>query len=235
MTATNFAQSLAFVLKSEGGYSDDIHDPGGATMNGIIQREYTAYLAKHGLPNAPVRDLHTAERDDIYRSEYWNEVNGDGLASGLDYCVFDAGVNSGIGRGREWLKESGPDIDAFCNRRLTFLKGLKNWKYFGGGWGIRVEFVRRNAKAMASGDPIHDTAWVQASLNKLGASPSLSVDGVEGAATIAAIKKFQAAHDLTVDGLAGPATVAKVDAALAALTPSPPVTSPLPPAAVPLP
>ena len=39
-----------------------------------------------------------AERDEIYRNEYWNAVNGDRLRAGEDLCVFDFAVNSGPAR-----------------------------------------------------------------------------------------------------------------------------------------
>ena len=38
-----FLACLPFTLKEEGGYSNDAHDPGGKTMEGIIQREYDRY------------------------------------------------------------------------------------------------------------------------------------------------------------------------------------------------
>jgi lysozyme family protein len=223
MVADNFEKCLGFVLRSEGGYSNDAHDPGGATMNGIIQREYDAYLKSHGLSHQPVRYIHTAERDEIYKTEYWDALKCDQLSSGLDYCAFDAGVNSGISRGKRWLDQSRGSIDTFCDIRLAFLRSLSTWRYFGGGWGARVEFVRRNAKAMAGGKPIHDIAWVQTKLNLLG--DRLSVDDLAGAKTIAAIKRFQALHSLAVDGCAGPQTIAALEAAVSSIPPIPPAVA----------
>lgn len=219
MVAANFQQSLSFVLKSEGGWTDDPHDPGGATMYGIIQTEYDAYLKAHSLPHQSVRYIHTAERDEIYRNSYWDAMNCDALPSGLDYAVFDAAVNSGPARAKRWLEASGDpaSIDTLCGLRLAFLKDLRIWRYFGGGWGTRVAFVRKNANAMAKGDPIHDTAWVQVSLNKI-LGLSLAVDGLDGPATIRAVKQFQSAHGLDIDGNAGALTCATIEAAL---TPNP--------------
>lgn len=53
------------------------------------------------------------------------------------------------------------------------------------------------ASALA-GHPIHDAAWMQGELNRLGASPTLAVDGIVGPATIQAM----------IDYLSKPAAVA---------------------------
>lgn len=69
--------------------------------------------------------------------------------------------------------------------------------------------------------PAHDLVhgsmeWAQASLNALGASPTLAVDGMDGPATHAAISRFQAGHGCAIDGTLGPETIAAIDKALAA-------------------
>lgn len=61
---------------------------------------------------------------------------------------------------------------------------------------------------------VDDAVWLQASLNKLGTTPPLAVDGIVGAATRTAVKAFQSSKGLVVDGLAGPATIAALKAAL---------------------
>jgi lysozyme family protein len=183
-------------------------------MWGIIQTEYDAYLKKNGLPHQSVRYIHPAERDEIYRKSYWDAMDCDRLPAGVDYCVFDAAVNSGPARARQWLADAGhpTSIEAFCERRLAFLKGLKTWKYFGGGWGDRVVFVHKNAVALSCGEPVHDTAWVQNALIELGYT--LTSSGQDDGATIAAVKKFQAAHGLDADGQAGAKTCTAIDADL---------------------
>ena len=51
--------------------------------------------------------------------------------------------------------------------------------------------------------------WVQMRLNALGyANPPLTVDGLDGPDTQAAVRNFQTAKNLIVDGIAGPLTVA---------------------------
>ena len=154
MTAYNFEKSLKYVLVSEGGWTNDPHDPGGATMYGIIQREYDAYCARHGLPKQSVRYITVAQRADIYKTEYWDALNCDALPNGVDYCVFDAGVNSGVARAKQWRAQAGDNINRFCDIRLAFLKKLKTWVYFGRGWSARVASVRHNATLMSASKPL---------------------------------------------------------------------------------
>jgi len=65
-------------------------------------------------------------------------------------------------------------------------------------------------------EPPKDAAWLQNALNKLGASPVLTVDGMLGPATKAAVKAYQGRKGLAADGIAGPNTLAALDADLAA-------------------
>jgi lysozyme family protein len=57
MTAANYPRCLANTLREEGGWTNDPRDPGGPTMRGVIQREYTKYRAEQGAAQ-PERPLH---------------------------------------------------------------------------------------------------------------------------------------------------------------------------------
>lgn len=170
--AKNYDQSLAWVLKSEGGYSNDAGDPGGQTMWGITHFDYDEYRRHKGLKRQNVRKMTKAERNEIYRNKYWDNQRCDDLPAGLDYTIFDYGVNSGVGRsGRVLRKVLGlptndwhitPAVVAACkehraadlvravnDERLRFLHGLRTWRRFGGGWGRRVKFVKGQSLALA--------------------------------------------------------------------------------------
>lgn len=169
----SFSRALTLVLVHEGGFSDHPRDPGGATMKGVIQRVYDAYRQRKGQGPRSVKLLINAELQDIYRQLYWNKIDGDELPAGLDYCVFDAAVNSGPSQAAKWLQrgindvlgkgtlvvdgnigpatlaaaEAAPRvevIDAVCNRRLVMLRGLKTWDVFGDGWTNRIEGEEKN-------------------------------------------------------------------------------------------
>ena len=81
-------------------------DPGGRTNQGVTQRTYDAWRRSQGLPTRDVYLMADAERDAIYKGEYWTPVRGDDLPVGLDFCVFDAAVNSGVGQAGVWLQNA---------------------------------------------------------------------------------------------------------------------------------
>lgn len=105
----NETRSIANVVVAEGGYSNHPNDPGGVTLNGVIQRVYDADRDARGLPRRPLTRamLGTkewiAERDGIFRRLYWQPCAGPPLPRGLDYVVLDMCVNAGISRGWSML------------------------------------------------------------------------------------------------------------------------------------
>lgn len=177
---SNFNKSLLLVLKHEGGYSDHPKDKGGKTMKGVIQRVYNAYRQSKGLPAQHVKLITDKEVREIYKVNYWDQVSGDKLPSGLDHCVFDLGVNSGPARAKKFLQkainkaqgrnikvdgilgvstfnaiEDVPGIiNSMCDLRMGFLRRLWNWTSFGTGWTRRVSSVRKEALAMVGKTPV---------------------------------------------------------------------------------
>ncbi|WP_414461839.1 glycoside hydrolase family 108 protein [Hyphomicrobium sp. DY-1] len=166
-----FHACLAETLKWEGGYSNDKYDPGGATMNGIIQKEYDAYRLRKGLAKQSVRNISAAERDEIYRTKYWDEVNGDRLPPGVDLQTFDFGVNAGPQRGIKCLQSAlgvDPDghmgeiteralaacdpieiVSKMADYRRRYYRSLSTFWRFGRGWLTRVQECTDAAVAMA--------------------------------------------------------------------------------------
>ena len=69
MTAENFQACLAFTLKYEGGRSNDPHDPGGPTMEGVTQATYDAYrvIKARGRGDVFTINFEKAEAIIIYR------------------------------------------------------------------------------------------------------------------------------------------------------------------------
>lgn len=169
-----FARSLQKVLVHEGGYVNHPKDPGGATNQGVTQRVYDAYRVSIKQAKRSVREMTNAERDNIYRTRYWNLIRGDDLPSGVSYVVFDGAVNSGVSQSVKWLQRAlgvtadgiiGTDtltaivnhhdhdvlIAKIINLREKFLRALKTFSTFGKGWMARINGVLKVGQAWAMG------------------------------------------------------------------------------------
>jgi len=73
-----------FILKWEGGFSNDPDDAGGATMKGITIAAFRQYRKENGLPVPSVAELKgisDAEWTDILRKYYWNPWQADSIQS----------------------------------------------------------------------------------------------------------------------------------------------------------
>ncbi|MDX8438343.1 glycoside hydrolase family 108 protein [Mesorhizobium australafricanum] len=169
----NFARALALVLKSEGGWSDNPADPGGATMKGVTLANFRRYV-KADATKADLRKITDEQCATVYRRFYWDAIAGAELPDGVDYAVFDFAVNSGPGRAAKYLQAAcGPSvsqdgrigpatlaavhakppaviIDTLCDARLKFLERLPTWPSFGRGWQSRVTAVRVQALLMTT-------------------------------------------------------------------------------------
>lgn len=120
-----------------------------------------------------------AERDAIYRKKYWTGSRCDDLPSGVDYCVFDGSVNSGVSQSAKWLQRAlgvtadghigdhtllaAKDADhadlvrSICDQRMKFLRSLKTFGTFGKGWTRRVNDVRSVGLSLV-GEPADEIA-----------------------------------------------------------------------------
>ena len=161
---------LKLVLAHEGGWTDNPHDPGGATMKGVTlktYREHFGYKTKQDL-----QAITEVELRSIYRQGYWNPCRCDDLPPGVNYCVFDAAVHSGPKRASRWLQLCvgavrdgiiGPKtlakvrqhdpvdiVRMYANLRLDFLKNLKTWHIFGNGWSRRIREMKDSAMGMVT-------------------------------------------------------------------------------------
>jgi lysozyme family protein len=186
MTAENFQACLAFTLKYEGGRSNDPRDPGGRTMEGVTQATYDAHRVKKALGRRDVFTMGAAERDEIYRNEYWDLINGDVMRAGEDLCVFDFAVNSGPARAKSFWARAGGNrrapvadvIHQICAHRLSFLHALRTWSYFGAGWGRRVAACEATALQMAGASLPTARDRANATKKRHGSAPVIAGIGV---------------------------------------------------------
>jgi lysozyme family protein len=152
----DLAKCLPVTLASEGGWANDPHDPGGATMKGVTLATFRRY--RPGATAADLRNISDATLLDIYNDGYFKPIAGGSLPPGVDLAAFDYAVNSGVGAARKALVAAGalapvPRVKAICARRLSILHGLKTWAYFGRGWNARVTRVLALGIRWASGSP----------------------------------------------------------------------------------
>jgi lysozyme family protein len=167
----NYDLALAHVLKSEGLWSDNPKDPGGATMKGItlaVYREWkrNPHISKDELKAIPDQEVH-----DLYKQLYWDKIRGDELPSGIDYAVFDSAVNMGVGRASKLIQEAAGVatdgvlgqaslsaiqkadtkelIEKFSQLKENFYRSLKTFDTFGKGWLNRVAEVKTFANSIA--------------------------------------------------------------------------------------
>ena len=164
----NFNLCLKLLLEHEGGFVNHPDDPGGMTNLGVTKRVWEEWVG-HDVVEKEMRNLTPIMVSPLYKRKYWDACRADDLVSGVDYCVFDVAVNSGVGRAVKLLqscvgviadggfgpatyaavKESEKDpkalIELYCAKRLEFLQSLKTWPVFGKGWKNRVEEVQADA------------------------------------------------------------------------------------------
>lgn len=176
MASSSYPTAIAHVLASEGGYCNHPADPGGPTNFGITLADARHYWKQ----NATASDVKTISIDtakQIFRAHYWNAMSCDALPAGVDYCVFDYGVNSGVYRAARviqrlvgvtqdgvigpatiaaTIKADDPTdlISSICAERMAFLKSLRTWRTFGRGWAARVAEVRATSMRLATVAPV---------------------------------------------------------------------------------
>lgn len=172
---SNYARALPLYLKHEGGFVNHPKDPGGATNKGVtIGTLKRLGIDVDGDGDSDIVDLRNLRHQDVervYKLFYWDAVKGDQLPSGVDYAVGDFGINSGPARAAKHLQkvvgvpqdgDIGPKtlaavakmdpqdvVNALCDSRLRFMRGLNTWGTFGKGWSRRVAEVRAVALAWA--------------------------------------------------------------------------------------
>ncbi|MEJ2623670.1 MAG: glycosyl hydrolase 108 family protein [Pseudolabrys sp.] len=215
MAKQSYDEALRRLLAHEGGYTNHPADPGGPTNFGITIHDYRRYV-KPGATAADVKAMTVSEAKRIYRAKYWDAQRCDELPAGVDYAVFDYGVNSGIGRSKKVLQRvvgvkadgvlgpltmcavnaSDPKavVIAICDERLRFLKRLRTWPVFGRGWGRRVAEVKAVALAFAANASVPATSDRIASGKGALAKPTNKAAAAAGAIAAAGAAAAQRAH-----------------------------------------
>lgn len=133
----NFNRCLNFVLVHEGGYTNDPSDPGGETNLGINKRDH---------PKENIKGMTRERAAEIYRSDYWDIIDGDTLPWPFDLLAFDSAVLYGPVKAREWIKSANqtvpPNVNAFlaarCLRTFSIAQANPKLRKFVRGWLNRI-------------------------------------------------------------------------------------------------
>lgn len=153
-----FDRALEFVLAREGGYSNDVHDPGGETRYGISKRIY---------PDLDIKNLTVKQAGEIYKRDYWDPNWCDQLPYWAALAVFDTAVNMGrhaaivclqktarmqeTGRlSNELVRtikhmEPTDGLADYLSYRLVRYANLPGWQRYGRGWSRRVALLAMEA------------------------------------------------------------------------------------------
>jgi lysozyme family protein len=195
LTSTNpthkqhtYDDAMRIEMKFEGGKDDDPIDPGGRTNQGVIQREFSAWLRKNGRPNRDVFTMTDDERDAIYWENYGSKIKYDELPPGVDIVLLDGSINSGVSQSVKWAQRAlgltadgimgavtlqriidHPDSDRLIAdilaMREKFLRALKTFYHFGKGWISRITQLKKIGQAWASGSVGPAVVW-EGNMNK---------------------------------------------------------------------
>lgn len=171
-----FERALKHVLEMEGGWSDDPHDPGGPTNQGITLGVYAASkgLTLDATNNAPLKDelrrIAPETVREIYLKRYWRPSRAADLPPGIALMHFDTSVNHGVGSAARMLQEAagatvdgeiGPEtlaavargpagllLERYAEIRRARYRALPHFWRFGRGWLRRADLTL--ARALAS-------------------------------------------------------------------------------------
>lgn len=178
---TRFDTCIPRLLRTEGGRVNDPLDPGHATNKGVTLATLQSLgIDVNGDGKSDIVDLNNLTDDaagKVYKHFYWDKCDCGFLPSGIDYCVFDYAVNSGVWRASSTLQvvlgvfpdgNIGPKtiaaamkcdpsvvIQNMIGSRTNFLHNLigKNgkplWDHFGRGWQARLDSVKKDSMSDA--------------------------------------------------------------------------------------
>jgi uncharacterized protein (TIGR02594 family) len=173
-----FARALAHVLEMEGGFSDDPHDPGGPTNQGITLAVFAAWKgtplseASYAALKGELKRIPSTMVRDIYGARYWAPAHCTEMPAPLAFFHFDAAVNHGVTGAMRLLQRAvGTDVDGeigpltraaivrlpmeqllqrYAEVRRARYRALPHFWRFGRGWLKRVETTFTRALAIAA-------------------------------------------------------------------------------------
>lgn len=125
---TDFDRAFEIVIGLEGGYSNNVKDPGGETKFGISKKAH---------PSVDIQNLTMEQAKGIYAKDYWLAAGCPSLKWPMSLYVFDCAVNQGVSAASDLLNGARDPSLFMADRALRYMV-TKNFGTFGRGWLKRL-------------------------------------------------------------------------------------------------
>jgi hypothetical protein len=151
----DFNKAFELVVGSEGGYSTDKTDKGNWTGGQVGLGEFkgTKYgVSAASYPNLDIKNLTLEQAKEIYRQNYWDALDLEGMNPAAAYVLFDAAINSGVG-GAKSMMEGAYTVQDYIANRVALYNRLAasdpNHANQLNGWMNRIKHVTDNAISLS--------------------------------------------------------------------------------------
>lgn len=137
----NWARSIAFTARWEGGYQNVANDVGNWTGGavGVGENKGTNWgVSAASYPHLDIKNLTREQAHEIFKRDYWVASGADKLSWPACLIVFDTAILHGVGTAKAWQSEVGTNAFAFAAKRLHVYTKMSNWDYWGRGWVNRT-------------------------------------------------------------------------------------------------
>lgn len=166
MTEAVPEQVLNWILKDEGGLTDDPDDDLGITKYGVTKEDLKELWGRP-VKDSDVKSLSLEEAKNVFKRLYWNPLKCSELPPPIAYMVMDAGLMHGVYRAGVWLQKAvgvkldgqvGPKtieaarvadpaavLESITASRMARAKSHPDYRKFGRGWINRITRVKTRA------------------------------------------------------------------------------------------
>lgn len=170
MTSMVFEKANFFVLKWEGGLTNDANDSGGITKYGVSLKFLQSVDPKATADT--IKNLTVDDEKRLFKEHFWDKIYGDNLPQAIAFVLYDTVVNVGVSQGVKFLQrvlgcnddgKIGKNtlylantscikevVDKFLTLRENFYKALvekkPNQGVFLKGWLNRVTDLRKEVE-----------------------------------------------------------------------------------------
>jgi hypothetical protein len=140
----NWERAWPIVLDIEGGLSTDRADPGNYRPDGTFVGTKWGISALAN-PDVDIVNLTKEQALLIYKSRYWDAINGDSLPWPMSLVVFDTAIQHGVGVAKQLLAEKPTPEQAYLGQRALRYFNDPNWARYGVAWGNRIKRIEGEA------------------------------------------------------------------------------------------